>query len=52
MVTETTSRPVKKIRHIRMPDPLWHAAAAKAEENGETISEVIRRLLHEYVDQD
>jgi hypothetical protein len=36
-------------RTIRVPDALWDAAAAKAEENGESVSDVIRRALERYV---
>lgn len=36
-------------RTIRVPDPLWTAAAAKAEERGESVSDVLRRALERYV---
>ncbi len=36
-------------RTIRVPDALWDAAAAKAEERGEDVSTVIRRALERYV---
>lgn len=39
----------KKIRHIRMSDDLWVAAATKADAEGLTISELVRDLLREYV---
>jgi hypothetical protein len=38
-----------KKRPIRMPDELWEAAQAKAEAEGTNASEVIRRLLTEWV---
>lgn len=36
-------------RTVRVPDTLWEAAAAKADENGETVSDVVRRALERYV---
>lgn len=36
-------------RTIRVPDSLWDAATAKAEERGETVSDVIRRALERYL---
>lgn len=36
------------IRAVRVPDELWGAAAACAEQNGETVSDVIRRALEAY----
>jgi predicted HicB family RNase H-like nuclease len=36
-------------RAVRVPDGLWHAAQAKAEERGESLSEVIRQALERYV---
>lgn len=36
-------------RPIRMPDELWEAVQAKAEAEGTNASEVIRRLLIEWV---
>ena len=37
-----------KNRVVRVTDEVWDAAKAKAEENGETVSEVIRRALIAY----
>lgn len=34
---------------VRMPDDLWSTAQEIAESHGETLSEVIRRLLRDYV---
>lgn len=39
----TTPRPV------RVSDELWQAALAKARERGDTLSDVVRRALREYV---
>jgi len=36
-------------RAVRVPDALWAAAQAKADENGEYLSEVIRAALESYV---
>ena len=36
-------------RAIRIPDELWHAALEKAEANGETVSDIVRRALEKYV---
>lgn len=36
-------------RTIRVPDSLWDAAAAKAAERGESLSDVLRRALERYV---
>lgn len=41
----------RKIRTVRIEDQLWEAAQAKAEENGETVTDVIRRALKRYVKQ-
>lgn len=38
-----------KSRVVRVPDDLWTAAQAKADERGEYLSEVIRRALERYV---
>ncbi len=35
-------------RTVRVPDEVWQAAQAKAEERGETLSDVIRRALERY----
>ena len=36
-------------RAIRIPDALWQAALAKAEANGDTVSDIVRRALERYV---
>jgi hypothetical protein len=36
-------------RNVRVPDDLWVAAQAKADERGETVSDVVRRALERYV---
>lgn len=46
----TTTPPTQtKIRHVRIPDQIWNPAAVKArEEDGITISELVRDLLRDY----
>lgn len=34
-----------RIRGIRVPDDVWDAAKARAERDGTTVSEVVRRYL-------
>lgn len=36
-------------RVIRIPDPLWLKARARAEQRGETVSEAVRKFLERYV---
>jgi hypothetical protein len=36
-------------RNVRVADRLWLAAQAKADERGETVSDVVRRALERYV---
>lgn len=36
-------------KSVRVPDALWAAAQAKADERGEVLSEVIRATLERYV---
>jgi hypothetical protein len=36
-------------RAVRIAEPLWKAALAKARDRGETITDVVRRALEEYV---
>jgi hypothetical protein len=35
-------------RVIRVPEKLWLAAKAKADEKGETVSEAVRKFLERY----
>lgn len=41
-----------KKRPIRMPDELWDAVQVKAEAEGTNASEVIRRLLSEWLEEE
>jgi hypothetical protein len=36
-------------RSVRVPDDLWAAAKAKAEERGETVTDALVRALERYV---
>lgn len=54
----STSRPTSKtlriggkIRTVRVPDELWEEAQRIAAQRGETLSEVIRRLLEQYINE-
>ena len=38
-----------KIRHVRISETLWSAAATKAKGEGRGLAEVIRELLSAYV---
>lgn len=38
-------------RQVRTPAKLWEDAKAAAEQNDETISDVVRRALTEYVEK-
>jgi len=42
------TRPPFKVRTIRVPDKLWAAALAKADQRGETLSVEIRKFLERY----
>ena len=37
---------------MRIPDELWEAAQREAEDRDEDLSEVVRRLLRQYVSGD
>jgi predicted HicB family RNase H-like nuclease len=52
--SKTTSRRIKiggRIRTFRVPDELWEEAQKVAAQCGETLSEVIRKALEEYVQE-
>jgi len=48
-VWEPMTRKPMVPKAVRVPDELWRAAQAKADERGEYLSEVIRRALERYV---
>lgn len=37
------------LRSIRVPESLWNAAKAKADDRGESISDVVREALERYL---
>lgn len=41
-------KPPMKSRVIRVPEPLWQAVKRRADERGETVSEVVRNFLEMY----
>ena len=41
-------RPDNRAHTVRVPDPLWEKALARADERGETVSEAVRRFLERY----
>lgn len=43
------NQPKTPLRNVRVSDELWQAALLKAEERGETVSDVVRRALERYV---
>ena len=38
------------IRGVRIPDPLWHAAQTVADEQGDNLSDIIRKALRDYIE--
>lgn len=46
------AKPNMVIRSLRVPEKLWNAAKAKADEREENISDVIRDALDAYVNDD
>lgn len=42
--------PGTTLRNVRIPDQLWDAALARAQDEDTSVSEVIRELLQEWVD--
>lgn len=53
MTPDTMARvpnaPKTPMKSFRIPDDIYRAAQAKAAENGETLTDVVRRALAEYV---
>ncbi len=43
------AKPKMIMRSLRVPEPLWEAAKAKADERQENISDVIRKALERYI---
>lgn len=40
------------MRNVRIPDLLWKRAQEKASREGVSVSEIVRRLLARWVDED
>lgn len=49
MIDGVPNKPKTKGRSIRVPDELWQEALSVSHEQGETISDVVRDALQEYV---
>lgn len=47
--TRKGDRSATRTRPVRVSDDLWEAAKEKAAENGESLSDAIRRFLADYV---
>lgn len=49
-----TSMPKPKMvmRSLRVPEPLWERAKAKADDENTSISDVVRDLLADWVDEE
>ena len=45
----SVSKPNMVMRSLRVPEKLWEAAKAKADEREENVSDVIREALERYV---
>ena len=43
--------PGTTLRNVRVPDELWDAALARAENEHTNVSEVVRKLLQQWVDR-
>ena len=48
-VGRVPNKPKTPMRSLRVADDLWEAAQAKAQERGESVSDVIRKALERYV---
>jgi predicted DNA-binding protein len=49
MTRVSPNQPKTPLRSFRISDELYEAAQARAAEEGETVSDVVRRALEEYV---
>lgn len=48
-MTDMPNQPKTPLRSVRIPDEEWDPAKERAQENGETMTDVIRRSLREYI---
>lgn len=46
------NKPKTPIRGVRVPDEEWRPAQAKAKRQGETMTDVVRRAVRDYVGDD
>jgi predicted DNA-binding protein len=51
MIDGVPNKPKTKGRSIRVPDELWQEALTTSQQQGETISDVVREALQEYVEK-
>jgi predicted DNA-binding protein len=51
MIDGVPNKPKTKGRSIRVPDELWQEALNTSHQQGETISDVVREALQEYVEK-
>lgn len=49
MVSPVPNQPATPNRTVRVPDELWEAVMRKAQERGETVTDVIIRALKRYL---
>lgn len=47
-MTPVPNKPKTPLRSFRIPDDIYQAAQAKAEERGESVSDAVRRALERY----
>lgn len=48
-IPHVPNQPATPTRTFRCPDDLWHEALRKAEDRGETVTDVLIRALERYV---
>lgn len=46
------NQPKTPQRSVRVPDGVWYKARTKALRRGESLSEVVRRALEKYAEED
>lgn len=45
------SKGATPLRAVRIDGPLWDAAQAKAKEQGDNLSDIIRQALRDYINE-
>jgi hypothetical protein len=43
------NQPKTPVRTVRVPDDIWQALRARADERGETVTDVVLRALRRYL---